>query len=699
MKKKSLGLKSMFLLILSIALISCAKEKKSNISEIHLNLLQPSSHPIKQHSPLTPTFNCYAIFMAWDGNEDSVCYDSSNSVQAVASIAGGFLGAAGGSVNLEVDKGDNRRVQVIGFQSSDPTCPTSLTPLTSAQMEVLGMGTVLYSGLHSIVDNEQYISVSLNTSSTLRVSNCIGSVVSWDGANLNSSTVTYYGNNNTGGSAPSTTSYNYGDQVTVSSSGSLVKTGSTFAHWNTAANDSGTSFAPSDTFNIGTSDVNLFAIWTSDSHTLSYNGNGNTGGTVPASSTSYSFGSTITVLGNTGGLTKTNYTFDHWNTAPDNTGSSFSATNTFSMGGSNITLYAIWVSSTSYTVTPGGANVSITPSTPQSVASGSTTSFIVTAITGTLNNATGGTCTGSWSGSTFTAGPITANCTITFSSSTASSNLLPNAGAESGNLDGWSFTNGGDGWAIFPHDNDSPFQYPHQGSNVFVTSFSWCLKSTTIDLAASGFTNAYMDTQPAISASEWYASFDSGISANDSYQAIITLYASNGTTIIDSYDTGVLTATYRDPWAQMSHTFSGYGPGVRYIKFDSQGRDGEGWASTYGAMIDDASLTVASTLYVSSTGDDVTGKGTQNTPFATLEKALSLVGKAQINILIAKGNYEVSEEMLHNHNVKLLGGYESKNWTRDVRANKTTLRIWGSLLTGQLKARLNEFDGIKIQKN
>jgi len=78
-------------------------------------------------------------------------------------------------------------------------------------------------------------------------------------------TVTYNGNTSTGGSAPfDGKTYNTEDQVTVlGNTGNLVKTGDTFARWNTAADGSGTSYGwPADgTFNIGTSNVVLYAQW------------------------------------------------------------------------------------------------------------------------------------------------------------------------------------------------------------------------------------------------------------------------------------------------------------------------------------------------------------------------------------------------------------------------------------------------------
>jgi len=79
-------------------------------------------------------------------------------------------------------------------------------------------------------------------------------------------------------------------------------------------------------------------------YSVSYNANGATSGTVPVDSNNYAAGATVTVLGNTGGLAKTGYTFAGWNTKADGTGTSYAAGSIFTMGSANVTLYARWTS-------------------------------------------------------------------------------------------------------------------------------------------------------------------------------------------------------------------------------------------------------------------------------------------------------------------------------------------------------------------
>ena len=90
-------------------------------------------------------------------------------------------------------------------------------------------------------------------------------------------------------------------------------------------------------------------------YTITYAGNGSTGGTVPADHAEYMTGATVTVLGNTGSLVSTGHSFAGWNTAANGSGTAHAAGATFSMGSANVTLYAQWtLSSATYTVTYAG---------------------------------------------------------------------------------------------------------------------------------------------------------------------------------------------------------------------------------------------------------------------------------------------------------------------------------------------------------
>ncbi|WP_347723695.1 S-layer homology domain-containing protein [Lysinibacillus capsici] len=76
--------------------------------------------------------------------------------------------------------------------------------------------------------------------------------------------------------------------------------------------------------------------------TITYNGNTNTGGTVPTDSETYEQGEIVIVLGNIGNLVKVGYTFEGWNTQADGRGIDYASASTVLMGSGNIILYAKW---------------------------------------------------------------------------------------------------------------------------------------------------------------------------------------------------------------------------------------------------------------------------------------------------------------------------------------------------------------------
>ena len=157
---------------------------------------------------------------------------------------------------------------------------------------------------------------------------------------INSYSVTYDDNGSTGGTSPTSVSQDYNTSVTVSDNGTLTKTGYMFTGWDTAADGSGTNYAAADTFTLGAANVTLYAQWTINSYTVTYDGNGSTGGSAP-SSVSQNYNTSIVVLGNTGSLLKTGYTFAGWNTAADGTGTNYAVSATFNITG-DVTLYAKW---------------------------------------------------------------------------------------------------------------------------------------------------------------------------------------------------------------------------------------------------------------------------------------------------------------------------------------------------------------------
>ena len=124
-----------------------------------------------------------------------------------------------------------------------------------------------------------------------------------------------------------------------------AKGGNTFAGWYTDAG-----YGTSWNFSTGmiTAAATLYAKWTPVlTYRVTYAGNGNTSGSIPADSNAYTSGATVTVKSNTGSLAKTGNTFVGWS---DGT-TTYTARQTFAITG-DVTLTAVWAAvSSSYTAT------------------------------------------------------------------------------------------------------------------------------------------------------------------------------------------------------------------------------------------------------------------------------------------------------------------------------------------------------------
>ncbi|MEN9962081.1 MAG: hypothetical protein RIS66_494 [Actinomycetota bacterium] len=156
-----------------------------------------------------------------------------------------------------------------------------------------------------------------------------------------SSTIAYNANGSSSGSAPSSSTGTAGSSTTVSANtGTLAKTGHTFAGWNTAADGSGTDYAGSAAINYPASGtLTLYAKWTANSYTVAYNSNG--GSSAPGSS-SVLYGSTVSVVSSASNPTRSGYNFAGWNTVANGSGTAQAAGSTFVMPANNVTLFAQW---------------------------------------------------------------------------------------------------------------------------------------------------------------------------------------------------------------------------------------------------------------------------------------------------------------------------------------------------------------------
>ena len=151
--------------------------------------------------------------------------------------------------------------------------------------------------------------------------------------------VTYLGNSNTGGSAPGQSTSTALAAVLLAAKGTLVRSGYTFGGWliNGVTYAVGASYVPSG-------NVNATAVWNAIVYTVTYAGNGNDGGSVPANGVSTA-GSSVS-LAAPGNMTKSGYTFAGWSI-----GGTTYQPNTAFIPGTNVTATAVWQAAGAKTLT------------------------------------------------------------------------------------------------------------------------------------------------------------------------------------------------------------------------------------------------------------------------------------------------------------------------------------------------------------
>jgi uncharacterized repeat protein (TIGR02543 family) len=154
-------------------------------------------------------------------------------------------------------------------------------------------------------------------------------------------TVTFDRNGGTTDANPMTKTVTYPATTVGTLPTAPTKTGYTFASWNTKTDGSGTGFTANT---LVTGDITVYAVWTINSYTVTFNRNG---GTTDASPTSKSTVYNTTVGTLPTAPTRTGYTFASWNTKTDGSGTGFTA-NTLVVA--DITVYAQWTINR-YTVT------------------------------------------------------------------------------------------------------------------------------------------------------------------------------------------------------------------------------------------------------------------------------------------------------------------------------------------------------------
>lgn len=154
-------------------------------------------------------------------------------------------------------------------------------------------------------------------------------------------TISYNANGGTG--APSAQTKTYNVALTLSTT-RPTWTGHTFLGWATSASATTATYAAGGSYTANAS-ATLYAVWQLITYTVSYNGNGSTGGSTAAQTKTYDVSLTL----RSNGYTRTGYTFVKWNTKADGSGTSYNAGAAYTANAA-ATLYAIWTLTT-YPVT------------------------------------------------------------------------------------------------------------------------------------------------------------------------------------------------------------------------------------------------------------------------------------------------------------------------------------------------------------
>ncbi|MFJ7370110.1 S-layer homology domain-containing protein, partial [Lysinibacillus sp. NPDC098008] len=258
------------------------------------------------------------------------------------------------SVGASVGDGGTLSYQWYSNTTNSPSGGTLISGATNATYAAptSTVGTVYYyvvvtntnggvSGSQTVISTSNVVSVIVNSAQTITI------------------TITYNGNANTGGTAPTDSeTYEQGEAVTVlGNTGNLIKAGYTFAGWNTQADGNGIDYASGSTFLMGNGSIILYAKWNpvAVTYTVTFDVAG--GSTVSNQTVAHGGKASIP----TPAPTKVGYIFEGWYTSSAYT-TPYNFQNVIT---ANTVIYAKWVSNQT-----GGSNTDSSP-TPES---GSTTS-------------------------------------------------------------------------------------------------------------------------------------------------------------------------------------------------------------------------------------------------------------------------------------------------------------------------------------
>lgn len=165
----------------------------------------------------------------------------------------------------------------------------------------------------------------------------VGNVTLYAKWTANLYNVVFYANDANATGTMANQSIASGSSATLTANG-FTKPGWSFSGWATSSSGA-VVYANGASLTMGIANVNLYAVWTIISYTVTYNLNGGSG-TVPSFVTQ-NYQTTFPVAGQ-GSMSKPDYQFAGWNTVSDGSGTSYPTGSNYTIGSSNVALYAKW---------------------------------------------------------------------------------------------------------------------------------------------------------------------------------------------------------------------------------------------------------------------------------------------------------------------------------------------------------------------
>jgi uncharacterized repeat protein (TIGR02543 family) len=296
-----------------------------------------------------------------------------------------------------------------------------------------------------------------------------------------------------------------------------VPTTTTFTYAKTATNVTSGSVTPSGRATITA--LTVYAQFVGLTYTITYNGNGNTGGVVPPRGSVQVGGSAYVIDGATTPPTKTGYTFDGWYTTSTGTGGTSFAVGASYSTAANLNLFAKWTANTnaiSYNANTGTGDVP----TSGSYISGAATAYTVLAkpagLTKTGSEFIGWNTAANGSGTSYSAGASLTTLTDTilyaqWGVSTYSYSYQLNGGTSAQPASGTAVYNTVITLPIAPTRNGFTFAGWNDGSPIALSTTSVTLTSNKILVAqwtAQSFSITYdgnTSTSGSVSAGAYVA--------------------------------------------------------------------------------------------------------------------------------------------------------------------------------------------------